>query len=118
MNILLSGSFLLFYFFYLIFTIRFKSGSFVSLAVSHSDRINIGDSGRINIRDSSRINIGDSSRINIGDSSRIYIGDSGRIYVGGVRSSCIQGITISYFSTSMIATPSASKEIPSADRSV
>ena len=102
MNILLSGLFLLFYFFYFIFTIRFKSGSFVSLAVSHSDRINIGDSGRIYI----------------GDSSRIYIGDSSRIYVGGVRSSCIQGITISYFSTSMIATPSASKEIPSADRSV
>ena len=102
MNILLSGSFLLFYFFYFIFTIRFKSGSFVSLAVSHSDRINIGDSGRIYI----------------GDSSRIYIGDSSRIYVGGVRSSGIQGITISYFSTSMIATPSASKEIPSADRSV
>ena len=94
MNILLSGLFLLFYFFYFIFTIRFKSGSFVSLAVSHSDRINIGDSGRI------------------------YIGDSSRIYVGGVRSSGIQGITISYFSTSMIATPSASKEIPSADRSV
>ena len=110
MNILLSGLFLLFYFFYFIFTIRFKSGSFVSLAVSHSDRINIGDSVRINI--------GDSSRINIGDSSRIYIGDSSRIYVGGVRSSGIQGITISYFSTSMIATPSASKEIPSADRSV
>ena len=110
MNILLSGSFLLFYFFYFIFTIRFKSGSFVSLAVSHSDRINIGDSGRINI--------GDSGRIYIGDSSRIYIGDSSRIYVGGVRSSGIQGITISYFSTSMIATPSASKEIPSADRSV
>ena len=102
MNILLSGLFLLFYFFYFIFTIRFKSGSFVSLAVSHSDRINIGDSGRIYI----------------GDSSRIYIGDSSRIYVGGVRSSGIQGITISYFSTSMIATPSASKEIPSADRSV
>ena len=102
MNILLSGSFLLFYFFYFIFTIRFKSGSFVSLAVSHSDRINIGDSGRINI----------------GDSGRIYIGDSGRINVGGVSSSGIQGITISYFSTSMIATPSASKEIPSADRSV
>ena len=102
MNILLSGLFLLFYFFYFIFTIRFKSGSFVSLAVSHSDRINIGDSGRINI----------------GDSGRIYIGDSGRINVGGVRSSGIQGITISYFSTSMIATPSASKEIPSADRSV
>ena len=102
MNILLSGLFLLFYFFYFIFTIRFKSGSFVSLAVSHSDRINIGDSGRINI----------------GDSGRIYIGDSSRIYVGGVRSSGIQGITISYFSTSMIATPSASKEIPSADRSV
>lgn len=110
MNILLSGLFLLFYFFYFIFTIRFKSGSFVSLAVSHSDRNNIGDS--------SRINIGDSSRINIGDSGRIYIGDSSRIYVGGVRSSGIQGITISYFSTSMIATPSASKEIPSADRSV
>ena len=110
MNILLSGLFLLFYFFYFIFTIRFKSGSFVSLAVSHSDRINIGDSGRINI--------GDSGRINIGDSSRINIGDSGRIYVGGGRSSGIQGITISYFSTSMIATPSASKEIPSADRSV
>ena len=102
MNILLSGLFLLFYFFYFIFTIRFKSGSFVSLAVSHSDRINVGDSGRINI----------------GDSGRIYIGDSSRIYVGGVRSSGIQGITISYFSTSMIATPSASKEIPSADRSV
>jgi len=110
MNILLSGLFLLFYFFYFIFTIRFKSGSFVSLAVSHSDRINIGDSGRISI--------GDSGRIYIGDSSRIYIGDSSRIYVGGVRSSGIQGITISYFSTSMIATPSASKEIPSADRSV
>ena len=110
MNILLSGLFLLFYFFYFIFTIRFKSGSFVSLAVSHSDRINIGDSGRINI--------GDSGRIYIGDSSRIYIGDSSRIYVGGGRSSGIQGITISYFSTSMIATPSASKEIPSADRSV
>ena len=77
MNILLSGLFLLFYFFYLIFTIRFKSGSFVSLAVSHSDRNNIGDSGRINIGDSSRINIGDSSRIYVGGGSIVHARGTG-----------------------------------------